>query len=173
MNIRNEYRQIQTIVPTLDQIDPALLDSGKHVALKGRRRPQALIVSGDCENRETLVDILSREGWDALCVSRVSECREMLLVEDFALVFCDRRLPDGTYLEVLAMTQSLSHELRLVVTSRNADWDQYLEALRYGAFELIASPCKGRDVAWVLAEAKREDYKRAAFGQSKRISPSV
>ena len=166
MNLMSERQQTQTILPTAEQRDPAAFDSTGHVALK-ERRPQALIVSEDLENRETLVDILSREGWDALCVSRISKCREMLSTDDFALVFCDRRLPDGTYLEVLAFTQSLSQEPRLVVTSRNADWEQYLEALRYGAFELIVSPCKGSDVVWVLGQAKREDYKRAAFGQSK------
>jgi DNA-binding NtrC family response regulator len=167
MNITSEFQKTQTIVPTptMDQMDPVVFDSSKHVALKERRRPQVLIVSEGLENRETLVDILRREGRDALSVSRVSECREVLLEDDFNLVFCDRRLPDGTYLEVLAVTQSLGREPRVVVTSRNADWEQYLEALRYGAFELIVSPCKGSDVVWVLSQAKREDYKRAAFGQ--------
>ena len=166
MNITDEPQQTQTTVPSMDQMNAALLDSGKHVAGKERRRSQVLIVSEDLENREALVDILSRECWDPLCVSRVSECREVLLADEFALIFCDRRLPDGTYLEVLAITQSLGRAPRLVVTSHSADWEQYLEALRYGAFELIASPSRRSDVAWVLAEAKREDYKRAAFGQS-------
>jgi FixJ family two-component response regulator len=49
------------------------------------------------------------------------------------------------------------------VTSRLADWDEYLEALHHGAFDLIASPCQPTDVVWAIIQAKREDKDRAAF----------
>jgi FixJ family two-component response regulator len=45
----------------------------------------------------------------------------------------------------------------LVVTSRLADWDEYLEALNDGAFDLIASPSQTADVVRVLNQAHRED----------------
>lgn len=130
-------------------------ETRKYLALKRGARDQILVVSDDSDNCMALSRILEREGWNTLCTSSVSGCREALFLGRFDLVFCDRRLPDGTYLDVLGMTHTLKHHTPLVVTSRQADWDQYLEALRYGAFELIVSPCRGTDVLWALTQAER------------------
>ena len=130
-------------------------EAGKYLALKRTSPYQILIVSDDPDNCMALTIILEREGWDTICTSSVSGCRAVLSLGSFDLAFCDRRLPDGNYLDVLAITHSLKYHLPLVVTSRQADWDQYLEALRHGAFELIASPCRGSDVLWALAQADR------------------
>jgi DNA-binding NtrC family response regulator len=124
---------------------------------------QILVVSSELENRRALTAILEQEGWDTLCASKVSECEEALAAHNVTLVFCDRRLADGSYRDVLALTRSLPRNVRVVVTSRLADWDEYLEALHYGAFDLIASPCQPTDVAWAIIQAKREDHGRAAF----------
>jgi DNA-binding NtrC family response regulator len=172
MNVSSGQTHVGAMVTTMAQSGDAIFDSDKLIGLK-RRRDQVLIVSDDLENWQALRAILGGEGWDTIWVSCIAECREALLADDFAMVFCDRHLTDGTYLEVLAMTQSQTRNMRLVVTSRDADWDQYLEALRHGAFELIASPCKASDIAWVLSQAKREDYKRAAFGASKTRSTPI
>ena len=130
--------------------------------IQKQRPAQVLVVSSEPEDRRALTAILNREGWDTVCASRVSECREVLAGLNISLVFCDRRLPDGAYSDVLAIMRSLSRNVRLVVTSRLADWDEYLEALRYGAFELIVSPCRRSDVVWALLQSSREDDERAA-----------
>ena len=124
---------------------------------------QILVVSPEIENRRALTGILNREGWDTICASKVSECREALDNGNVNLVFCDRRLTDGTYRDLLAITRDLNRKVRVVVTSRLADWDEYLEALHHGAFDLIASPCQPTEVVWAIIQAKREDQERAAF----------
>ena len=122
---------------------------------------QILVVSAELEHRRALTAILEREGWDTMSASRVSEVEDVLGRTDVNLVFCDRRLADGTYREVLAVTQALPRNVRVVVTSRLADWDEYLEALHQGAFDLIASPCQPTDVVWSIIQAKREDNERS------------
>ena len=130
-------------------------ETEKYVALNRPSAYQILVVSDDPDNYMALTIILKRQGWDTLCTSSVSECREVLSLNTFDLAFCDHRLPDGSYLDVLALTHTLKYRLPLVVTSRQADWDQYLEALRHGAFELIVSPPLGSDVLWALTQADR------------------
>jgi DNA-binding NtrC family response regulator len=125
----------------------------KYPTFKRRAPYQILIISDDPDNCMALTTILEREGWDTVCTSSVSGCRAVLSLGSFDLAFCDRRLPDGSYLDVLAITHTLKYHLPLVVTSRHADWDQYLEALRHGAFELIVSPCRCSDVLWALTQA--------------------
>lgn len=125
--------------------------------------PQILIVSSELENRRALNAILHKEGYETICASRVSECQEALQTQQVALIFCDRRLSDGTYRDVVAATRASSHSPRVVVTSRLADWDEYLEALHNGAFDLIASPCQPTDVLWAIVQARRETHERSGF----------
>jgi len=117
---------------------------------------QILVVSSEFTTCHALLDILKEEGWNAVCVSTVRKCVEVLTSQNIDLVFCDRRLANGTYRDVLAITHCLSRNIRLVVTSRLADWDEYLEALHDGAFDLITSPIQTADVVRVINQAQRE-----------------
>jgi DNA-binding NtrC family response regulator len=125
--------------------------------------PQILIVSSELENRRGLNSILCKEGYDTICASRVSECKEALQTQNVSLIFCDRRLSDGNYRDVVAATRESRYHARVIVTSRLADWDEYLDALHHGAFDLIASPCQPTDVLWAIVQARREDQERASF----------
>lgn len=125
--------------------------------------PQILIVSSELEHRRALNDILRREGYDTTCASRVSECQEALQTQNVALIFCDRRISDGSYRDVVALARASNQRIRVVVTSRLADWDEYLDALHHGAFDLIASPCQPTDVLWAMVQARREDSERSNF----------
>lgn len=125
--------------------------------------PQILVVSSELEHRRALNDILRKEGYETICASRVSECEQALQTQNVSLIFCERRLSDGNYRDVIAVTRASQQRIRVVVTSRLADWDEYLDALHHGAFDLIASPCQPTDVLWAIAQARREDQERASF----------
>ena len=125
--------------------------------------PQILIASSELENRRALNEILHKEGYETICASRVSECKEALQTQNVSLIFCDRRLSDGSYRDVIAAIRASRQHARIVVTSRLADWDEYLDALHHGAFDLIASPCQPTDVLWAIVQARREDHDRTGF----------
>jgi DNA-binding NtrC family response regulator len=125
--------------------------------------PQILIVSSELENRRALNSFLHKEGYETICASRVTECQEALQSQTVSLIFCDRRLSDGSYRDVLAATRESHRHVRVIVMSRLADWDEYLDALHHGAFDLIASPCQPTDVLWAIVQARREDHERVGF----------
>lgn len=125
--------------------------------------PQILVVSSELENRRVLNALLHKEGYETICASRVSECQEALQTQNISLIFCDRRLSDGTYRDVVSATHAYQPRVRVVVMSRLADWDQYLDALHSGAFDLIAAPCQPTDVLWAIVQARREDHERTGF----------
>jgi DNA-binding NtrC family response regulator len=129
--------------------------------------PQILVVSSELESRRALNAVLQKEGYETICAARVSECLEALQNQNITLIFCDRHLKDGTYRDVVAATNGARRPARVVVTSRLADWDEYLDALHHGAFDLIASPCQPTDVLWAIVQARRETHERAGF-----IAPS-
>lgn len=128
--------------------------------------PQILVLSSDRDNCHALISILQSEGWNSLQASRLSDCRELLARENVSLIFCERQLADGTYRDLLSIAQTPDRRLPVVVTSRLADWDEYLEALRHGAVDLIASPCKPNDVSSAIAQAQREDQALATCASS-------
>ena len=129
-------------------------------------RPQILVVSSDLDHRRTLTSILQKDGWSPLHASRLNECHDLLAKQNVGLVFCERHLADGTYRDILSVARTSTRKVSVVVTSRLADWDEYLEALRHGAVDLIAAPCKPRDVSSAIAQAQREDLELASHRSS-------
>jgi DNA-binding NtrC family response regulator len=119
---------------------------------------QILVASSELESRRALTSFLNQEGYDTICASRLNECQEALAGQNVKLVFCEKRLADGSYKDLLALTRGFKNPIRVVVTSRIADWDEYLEALHNGAFDLIASPCQPTDVLWSIVQARREEH---------------
>lgn len=117
---------------------------------------QILVASSDLESRRNLMQTLVRLGLDPVGVCNLAECADILAKERVGLVFCDRHLADGSYRDLLEKTKSDADRVRVVVTSRHPDWDEYLEAMRYGAFDVIASPCQPTDVEWMVIQAKRD-----------------
>lgn len=118
---------------------------------------QILVASSDLESRRNLMQTLSRQGLDPIGVANLGECEDIFGKEKIGLVFCDRHLADGTYRDLLERVRVHADKVRVVVTSRHPDWDEYLEAMRCGAFDVIASPCRPTDVEWMVIQAKRDD----------------
>ena len=123
---------------------------------------EILVIASDPETRRALSSILQTQGLKSVQASQLSEGRALLETQPVGMVFCERHLADGTYLDLLPTVQSKAGNVPVVVTSRLADWDEYLEALRHGAVDLIPSPCKKSDVTSALAQALNE--KSAAVG---------
>jgi len=133
-------------------------------------RPQILVVSPDLDHRRALTSILQKDGWSPLHASRLHECHDLLARQNVGLVFCERRLTDGTYRDLISVAQTPARRVPIVVTSRLADWDEYLEALSHGAVDLIPSPCKPSDVFSAIAQAQREDQELSVSTPSQSAS---
>jgi DNA-binding NtrC family response regulator len=119
---------------------------------------RVLVASPNIDSRRVLVEILNHEGLSTIGVTRVRDCQNVLSTQAIRLIFCESRLSDGCYRDVLALARSTKHKVRVVVTSRLADWHEYGEAMREGAFDLVISPCGPADVLKVLTLIRREEF---------------
>lgn len=119
-----------------------------------------LIVSGDLELRRALANILNSLDLEPLCIPTVHESVAYLTRNSVAMVFCDGHLTDGTYRDLLAALRSARVKARVVIISRRAEWDDYLEAMRLGAFDVVTTPFRPTDVEWLIIQANREDRAR-------------
>lgn len=114
-----------------------------------------MILSSDLETRRRLKEVLGTNAIDAICSSSIHDCREVVAEDTVNLVFCDTSLADGSYRDLLRTPGFEDGRIKVVVTSRMAGWDEFLEAMRLGAFDMIATPCVPTEVEWVISQAVR------------------
>ncbi len=136
---------------------------------------EILVASSDLEGRRALSNILVKLGVDPLTTSTVRECKEIMATERVGLIFCDRLLADGNCYDLLNASRGGRTKARIVVTSSTAEWDEFLEAMRLGAFDVIASPCRATDVEWMIIQAlryERTETRVALKTQASSVSSS-
>jgi len=122
-----------------------------------------VVASSELANRLQLGGILMKLGLDPICVPSLRDCHESIIRKNIGLVFCDPRLTDGSYIDLLSAYRRRQRKPRIVVTSPSADWDEFKEAMRWGAFDVVSSPCRPADVEWVVIQAKRDERSRQKF----------
>jgi DNA-binding NtrC family response regulator len=117
------------------------------------------VVSSDLQNREKVSAILSQQEIDPICVSTVSQCREILEIGNIDLIFCDWHLPDGDYRDVLGAIDRIApnRNAKLVVMSGLLRPHAYHQARRQGVFEIIPVPCHPTNIEWMVILAKRTE----------------
>ena len=122
---------------------------------------QIVIASADMEDRRAMVNILAKQGLDPIVASSVGECQASIVQEDVGLIFCARSLADGDYRDLLTAARASTRRTRVVLTTRLTDWDEYLVAIRLGAFDVISAPCRPTDMEWMIIQALRDEHARA------------
>lgn len=114
-----------------------------------------LIVSCRLDNRKILLRIFDGLPIDSYLACNVAQAREVLQRRYFSVVFCEERLPDGTYGDLLHDVRALSEDTRVVVMLCTGEWEEYLEALHMGAAEVLRCPLQPTDVDLALIHAMR------------------
>jgi DNA-binding NtrC family response regulator len=139
------------------------MGSMAHFAAKEKRMIvpwQILIASANVEERRAMWNILAKQELDLIVASSVRECRQSVAQENVGLIFCTRSLADGDYRDLLIATRGERRRSRVVLTARITDWDEYLDAMRLGAFDVISAPCRPTDMEWMIIQALREEHAR-------------
>jgi len=122
---------------------------------------EIVVVSGDLVRRGDLARILTAQGFEPICVPTLRECKEIFAEGRVGLVFCDPHVSDGDYEELLSAYRLKERKPRVVVTSADGDWDDFKNAMRLGAFDVISVPCRPTDVEWIIIQAKRDERNRS------------
>ncbi|MGH9702831.1 MAG: response regulator [Candidatus Acidiferrales bacterium] len=115
---------------------------------------KVLVASSDLENGRSLSKLLVECGLDSAVVSSLEEARALLAKETISLVICDAQLTGGSFRELLPSSETA--KIPVVVASRLPDTRQYLEAMRLGAFDFIASPYRRAEMQHIVSSAMRQ-----------------
>jgi DNA-binding NtrC family response regulator len=119
-----------------------------------------LIVSCRPENRKTLERVFEGLPIDSHCAPSVEDARAALKSRSFSVVFCEERLFDGSYRDLLHDMCSTEAPL-FVVMLCTGEWEEYLEALRLGAEEVLRCPLQPTDIDLALIHALRGNAHRS------------
>jgi DNA-binding NtrC family response regulator len=116
-----------------------------------------LVASSCMENRQHLENILENLSLNVISCSAISQAEEVIARQEIPLVFCDELLSDGCCRVLLSARGKTGQKAsRIVVTIRAGEWDEYLEVMRLGAFDVMRSPVQPTDVELVVLRAMRE-----------------
>ena len=116
-----------------------------------------LVVCAELTERNALIQMLEGMSVGVFSCSTLSQAMEVLSSRKIELVFCDENLSDGSFRNLLLADQDWKGRPRIVVIFRTGEWDEYLNALQLGVFEVISSPLHATDVELAVIRAIRDE----------------
>ena len=121
-----------------------------------------LIIEDEPDIRKTLEYNISREGYDVISASSLSEGREKLESASFSLLLLDLMLPDGSGLDLcreLKQDKSLSSMPVIILTAKDDEVDKVV-GFELGADDYVTKPFSVRElILRVKAVLKRGEIK--------------
>ena len=117
-------------------------------------KPQVLLVHHNSDTLRDLQQVLERQG---VCVAQGVSCADAKRLlggpSPFPLVFAESQLPDGTWVDILALAEKAARPVNVIVVARLVDTRFYVEAIEAGAFDFIAPPFNSTDIRYVMRTA--------------------
>jgi DNA-binding NtrC family response regulator len=121
---------------------------------------QAMIGSPDVAVWRMFTNIPEAKDFSLVRFQSIQEARKALTQENVLLIFCQNRLVDGTYEDLLAAAKNVRSHARIVVAGLDADqFDAlgYCKARDLGAFDVLRKSYGVKDVEWAVICAIRDE----------------
>jgi DNA-binding NtrC family response regulator len=116
---------------------------------------QVLVTGCDAGKRTALLSMLEEYGLEPMIASNVEETRQVLGRRPMHVVFCEDKLPDGGFREVLCLVKASRPEIQVVLSSMLGDVHEYIEAMNLGAFDFVAPPYRSSEIVSIVDGAYR------------------
>lgn len=114
-----------------------------------------LIVSCRADNRRMLMRVFEGLPIDSYTAHTIEQAHEALKSRPFSVVFCEERVSDGSYRDLLSHVRASGDDTRFVVMLCTGEWEEYLEAMHMGAEEVLRCPLQPTDVDLALIHTMR------------------
>ena len=131
-----------------------------------------LIIEDEAAIRRVLNKIISEEN-DAYNVEEAEDGLqgiEMIMNNDYDLVFCDIKMPKMDGVEVLEKAKKIKPEIPMVMISGHGDLDTAVNTMRLGAFDYISKP---PDLNRLLNTVRNALDKKELIVENKRLKKKV
>jgi two-component system response regulator PilR (NtrC family) len=115
-----------------------------------------LLASSAGEERGALIRVLMQCGLVPILSPSVQVALATLGSQEVGLIVCADQLEDGSFRDLLRVVRKMNCQKPVIVASRLGECEEYLEAMRLGAFDLIAAPYFLKDVKPIVERALQE-----------------
>ena len=115
-----------------------------------------LVASSNFEDRGALIKILDGLSLNVISCNALSQVAEVLSHQAVDLIFCDERLTDGSYRDLLAIKDEALRRPQVVITIRTDDWKEYVDKMHPGVYDAVRRPWQPTDVELVVLHAMHE-----------------
>jgi DNA-binding response OmpR family regulator len=133
------------------------------------RNATVLATLGAREDRLSLSEAFGHSGWILVVTGSLEEAMAVLRSILIGVVLCDVRLPGGyTWRDLMTEMKELGDPPPLIVADRLADECLWLEALNFGAYDLLAKPFDSKEVLRAVTAACRRHENRSRLGRERR-----
>jgi two-component system, NtrC family, response regulator AtoC len=116
-------------------------------------RMRALVVDDDTDVRTFLAGVLAKQGVTVATAGSGAEAMAVLGREEFDVVLLDLRLLDATGLDVLRWARGAEVDTEFIVLTGHAEVETAVEAMRLGAYDFLAKPCRNSELLQVVGKA--------------------
>jgi len=124
-----------------------------------------LIVDDDPLARDSLARVVKKMGHVPAEAGSIGEARERIPREDFDLVFCDVRMPDGSGLDILPEIRASGSAPEVIIVTGFGDPDGAELAIKKGAWDYIEKPLSVKAVMLCVERALQYREKKRSTAQ--------
>jgi len=114
---------------------------------------RVLIVDDDCDMREALGTVFSRNGQSCDVVSSASAALEIINRRTFDAVVCDVRMEGMSGLELLDRVKKSRPSLPFILMTGAGAVHDAVDAIKRGAFQYVTKPCDADQLRAIVVEA--------------------
>ena len=135
-----------------------------------------LIIEDEPDIRKTLEYNLSREGFDVICASSLSEGKDSINAAKFSLILLDLMLPDGSGLDLCRELKSDSKKnlIPIIILTAKDDEVDKVVGFELGADDYVTKPFSVRElILRVKAVLKRGNVKSESLEVQRQFGDLV
>jgi len=126
-----------------------------------------LIVASRLENKDRLLRVLDGLPVTTFAVPKIEQAIEVLSSSSIDLIFCEERVTDGFYHELLSAVHRHNLMIRFVLMLCTGKWEECIEAMRLGVADVLQCPLEPSDINLTLVRTMRDkNYANSAFRES-------
>lgn len=121
---------------------------------------QVMIGSPDLGIWQRFSELMESKDLSLVRFNSIEQACKALTKENVLLIFCENRLADGTYEDLLKAAKRVNSQARIVVTGLESDqFDPlgYCKARELGAYDVLRKSYGIKDLEWVVICAIREE----------------
>ncbi len=116
-------------------------------------KQRALLICPLHPARQKLVEVVRYTGTTHVVTASVEQATKAMKRGKYDVIITGKRLADGNSDDLLEAAQAAQPGVPVIVVSRSGGWDEYIDAINRGAFDLLPADSSPSESARIISNA--------------------